>query len=149
MNVRGAYARNALPEVFETTVVPLRLATTTPSGRLWMLSLWYRFDDADGVIECATSTDAAVVDYLEADPEVAFEISTNEVPYRGVRGNGLATVAPDPEKETLEALLVRYLGSTDTPLGRRLLSPERTEVRIEIDPRSIYGWDFRDRMADG
>ena len=109
-----------------------------------MLSLWYRF--ADGVFECATGADAAVVEYLEYDPTVSFEVSTNETPYRGVRGNGQATVDSDPEKELLTELLERYLGGTDSPLAEQLLAGDREEVRIELDPDRLVTWDYSNRM---
>ena len=146
MEIRGPLSRTEIDRFLETTTVPLRLSCHRPDGSLWMLSLWYRY--RDGRLECATAADADVVAFLEADPHVAFEISTNEPPYRGVRGNGTATITPDPEKDVLSALLDRYLETTDTPLGRRLLAPDREEVRLEIDPDVVYGWDYSDRMAD-
>jgi len=109
-----------------------------------MLSLWYRY--RDGALWCATSASADVVDYLASDDRVAFEISTNRPPYRGVRGNGTATIDPDVDKELLRELLERYLDGTDSPLAERLLSPGREEVRIRIDPARVYTWDFTDRM---
>lgn len=147
MNVRGSLERAEIEAFLEGSVVPLRLSCRTPSGRLWMVSLWFRY--RDGALECATSADADVVSFLKADPDVAFEVSTNEPPYRGVRGNGTATVSPDPDKELLRALLERYLGTTESDLARRLLDPDRREVRIRIDPRTVAGWDYTDRMSAG
>jgi hypothetical protein len=137
-----------------------------------MLSLWYRWEpghgsssdagaeegtestgdgDRDGdspALRCATSRDADVVRYLEADDGVAFEVSTNEPPYRGVRGNGTATIAPDAEKRLLRSLLERYLGGTDSALARRLLDPEREEVEIRVEPARVHSWDYAGRMRD-
>jgi nitroimidazol reductase NimA-like FMN-containing flavoprotein (pyridoxamine 5'-phosphate oxidase superfamily) len=109
-----------------------------------MLSLWFLY--RDGAFWCATSATADVVDYLAADDHVAFEISTNEPPYKGVRGNGTASVEPDDQKALLRELLERYLGGTDSGLADRLLSPDREEVTIRIDPDRLYTWDFSDRM---
>jgi hypothetical protein len=171
----GAWGPERVDAFLADAVVPVRLACRTPAGPLWMLSLWYRWEpgrgsasdveaddveaddgpesgrdgDRDGpALRCATSREADVVRYLEADDGVAFEVSTNEPPYRGVRGNGTATVVPDEEKALLRSLLDRYLGGTDSALARRLLDPEREEVEIRIAPRRVHSWDYAGRMRD-
>lgn len=161
----GAWDGDAVTDFLEDAVVPIRLACRTPSGPLWMVSLWYRWrpaagehdagdagaddaGDAGGVFHCATGADADVVEYLEHDDGVAFEVSTNDVPYRGVRGHGTVTIAADEDKATLGALLERYLGGTDVALARRLLDDDRDEVRITVRPERVYSWDFSDSMAD-
>ena len=111
-----------------------------------MLSLWYLWED--DALWCATGADADVVRHLGADDEVAFEVSTNDPPYRGVRGRGRATIEPDEEKTLLGRLLERYLGGTDSALAERLLDPARDEVRIRIDPVRVHSWDYSGRMGD-
>lgn len=144
MNVRGTLSRTEIERFLSASAIPIRLACRTPGGSLWMLSLWFRH--RDGSIECATSADADVVQYLREDPSLAFEVSTNEPPYRGVRGNGTASIESDPDKTVLEALLERYLGGIETPLAKTLLAEDREEVTITIEPETVYGWDYSDRM---
>jgi nitroimidazol reductase NimA-like FMN-containing flavoprotein (pyridoxamine 5'-phosphate oxidase superfamily) len=144
MDVDGAWSTGRAEQFLRERTIPVRLACHTPSGGLWMLSLWYRY--RDGRLECATGADADVVRYLRADPAVAFEISTNQPPYRGVRGAGTVDIAPDEDRETLRALIERYLGDTDVPLAERLLDPEREEVRLTVDVERAYTWDFSNRM---
>jgi nitroimidazol reductase NimA-like FMN-containing flavoprotein (pyridoxamine 5'-phosphate oxidase superfamily) len=141
--VRGAWSDAELNEFLDETAVPMRLACRTPGGGLWMLSLW--FAHREGRLACATGSDADVVSYLEADPEVAFEISTNEPPYRG---QGRATLVPDEEKRLIEDLLVRYLGGTDSELAARLLDEDRDETNVYVEPTKVYTWDFTERMRD-
>jgi nitroimidazol reductase NimA-like FMN-containing flavoprotein (pyridoxamine 5'-phosphate oxidase superfamily) len=145
MNLTGAWDRAGVDD-FLTTAIPVRLSCRTPAGHLWMLSLWYLWED--GSLWCATGADADVVRYLRADDEVAFEVSTNDPPYRGVRGRGHATIEPDDEKAMLRRLLTRYLGGTDSPLAERLLDPAREEVRIRVDPVRLHSWDYSRRMSD-
>jgi nitroimidazol reductase NimA-like FMN-containing flavoprotein (pyridoxamine 5'-phosphate oxidase superfamily) len=150
----GVWAPEGVTAYLEGAVVPVRLACRTPAGRLWMLSLWFAWDPDAETFACATARDADVVRYLEADPEVAFEVSSNDPPYRGVRGNGTASIRPDEEKRQLRRLLKRYLGGTDSALARRLLDPGREEVRITVDPARVHSWDYSGRMdpatdADG
>lgn len=140
----GTWDRAETEAFLTSETVPIRLSCRTRGDDLWMLSLWYRYRDE--AVWCATSASADVVDYLSHDDRVAFEISTNSMPYKGVRGNGTASVDPDSGKALLSELLERYLGGTDSPLAERLLSPERDEVRIRIDPARVYTWDFSDRM---
>jgi len=144
----GSWDADGVAAFLSETTIPLRLACLTAQERLWMLSLWYHWDVETPALCCATGAGADVVGYLEANDEVSFEVSTNDPPYSGVRGNGTATVEPDPDKELLERLIVRYLGNTDNDLARGLLSGDREEVRIRIEPRRLYSWDFSDRMND-
>jgi nitroimidazol reductase NimA-like FMN-containing flavoprotein (pyridoxamine 5'-phosphate oxidase superfamily) len=142
----GMWSKAEATAYLEDATVPVRLACRTPNGGLWMLSLWFRYDD--GAIHCATSADADVVSYLESNPSVAFEISDNQPPYRGVRGAGTAAIDPDEDKELLLSLFERYLGGTDNDLADRLLVEGREETRIRVDPTKCYTWDFGDRMSD-
>lgn len=109
-----------------------------------MLSLWYRYQD--GQFEMATAANAEVVRYLRADADVAFEVSTNKPPYRGIRGAGTASIEPDENKAVLGDLIERYLGGTDSELARYLLGADREEVRIIVNPSKLYSWDYSDRM---
>jgi nitroimidazol reductase NimA-like FMN-containing flavoprotein (pyridoxamine 5'-phosphate oxidase superfamily) len=143
----GVWDRESVADFLAGHAIPVRLACRRPSGDLWMLSLWFEYDADRGTLHCATKADADVVRFLRADASVAFEISTNHPPYRGVRGAGTAAVAPDEEKTRLRSLLHRYLGGTDSDLAGQLLRPDREEVEITIRPTKIYSWDFSDRMA--
>ncbi|QIO23750.1 pyridoxamine 5'-phosphate oxidase family protein [Haloarcula sp. JP-L23] len=142
--VTGPWSDEELTDFLESTTVPIRIGCRRPDGDPWMLSLWYRYED--DTLQCATAADANVVGYLEHDDVVSFEVSTNDPPYRGVRGNGTATVTPDEGKATLRALIHRYLGGTDSPLAERLLSPDRHEVTITITPDRLHSWDYSSRM---
>jgi len=116
----GAWNEVETEAFLDSSTVPLRLSCHSNGESLWMLSLWFLY--RDDAFWCATSANADVVDYLADNDRVAFEISTNEPPYKGVRGNGVATVEPDDEKALLQELLQRYLGGTDSDLANRLLS---------------------------
>ncbi|QCC46558.1 pyridoxamine 5'-phosphate oxidase family protein [Halobellus limi] len=177
MHVTGPWSAEEAGAFLDATRVPVRLGCHTPSDHLWMLSLWFEWVEGDEAnagaaptdagtasaevergtsasdaatpeLRCATGADAAVVEYLRNDPEVAFEVSTNEPPYKGVRGRGTASIEPDTDKRLLRSLFERYLGGTDNDLGDFLLDPDREEVRIRIRPERLHSWDFTERMAD-
>ncbi|WP_336024335.1 hypothetical protein [Halobellus salinisoli] len=57
MEVTGAWSRPELTEFLDAERVPVRLACHTPSGHLWMLSLWYLWTDGDVASERLHSWD--------------------------------------------------------------------------------------------
>jgi nitroimidazol reductase NimA-like FMN-containing flavoprotein (pyridoxamine 5'-phosphate oxidase superfamily) len=142
--VKGAWSRAELETFLDEALVPVRLGCHHSKGGLWMLSLWYEF--TDGTIRCATSSGSDVADFLRANDSVSFEISTNQPPYMGVRGSGTASLSPDEDKKLLESLIERYLGGTDSELATMLLTDDREELVITVEPRRLYSWDFTDRM---
>lgn len=144
--VDGAWSRPELERFLDEALVPIRVGCYTPRDRLWMLSLWYAFED--GAFLCASGRDSKIVRFLEHDDDVCFEVSTNLPPYMGVRGNGTASLAPDDEKAVLGRLLDRYLGGSESKLARSLLADDREEVVITIEPDQLFTWDFTARMAD-
>ncbi|SEO24553.1 Nitroimidazol reductase NimA, pyridoxamine 5'-phosphate oxidase superfamily [Halogranum amylolyticum] len=142
----GVWSPEEVDRFLTETTVPIRLACRTPRDDLWMLSLWYEYED--GEFRCATGADADIVEFLQSTADVAFEVSTNEAPYRGVRGRGTASLGPDHDKTQLKTLLDRYLGGTDSTLAESLLAPDREEVKIRITPEKLYSWDFSQRMSE-
>ncbi|RLM70674.1 pyridoxamine 5'-phosphate oxidase family protein [Halorubrum sp. Atlit-8R] len=160
MDPTGPWDRERVDEYLAAARVPVRLGCRTPSDRPWIVSLWFAWDpdagadrDGDGgpeaqtgAIRCATSASADLVEFVEHDNHVSFDVSTNDPPYKGVRGRGRATVVPDEDKRLLRSLLTKYLGGTDNPTAERLLRPERDEVEIRIEPERLHAWDYSERM---
>jgi len=144
--LRGAWDEAELAAFLTETAVPIRLTTRRPDGSLWPVALWYRY--RDGAFECATRADADVVRFLRREPAVAIDVSTNDIPYRGVRGYGAATVAETGGTEVLRDLVERYLGGIDSELARELLRADREEVLIRIAPEELFSWDYAERMGD-
>lgn len=142
---RGPWTAEDVESFLSEHEIPTRIAARRPDGSLWIVALWYRLDDS--AIECATRASADLVGFLRSDPQVGFEISTNEMPYRGVRGAGTADLERDEDLSVLTSLVDRYLDDRDSPLASELLDPDREEVRIRIQPDVVYSWDFSERMA--
>ena len=126
--------------------IPLRLSCISMAGWPTVLSLWYVY--RDGYLYCATQESARVVDYLRHEPRCGFEVAADLPPYCGVRGQGIATVDTTSGVEVLKQLLVRYLGSTETQLGKRLLAQSHNEVAIVIEPVKVFTWNFTSRVRD-
>ena len=161
MDPTGPWDRDRVDEYLGGAAVPVRLGCRTPGDHPWIVSLWFAWDpdagseadggsgDPPGAIRCATSANADLVEFVEHDDEVSFDVSTNDPPYKGVRGRGRATVVPDDDKRLLRSLLTEYLGGTDNPTADRLLRPERDEVEIRIEPERLPSWDYSERMGSG
>ncbi|WP_418281051.1 pyridoxamine 5'-phosphate oxidase family protein [Halorubrum sp. DTA98] len=143
MDITGQWDRDRVDEFLDDARIPVRVSCRTPADEPWIVSLWFAWD---GAIHCATGANADVVRFLEHDDRVAFEVSTNDPPYKGVRGRGPATVSIDEEKRLLRSLLDRYLGGTDSGLADRLLRSEREEVHVRIEPDRLHSWDYTKRM---
>ncbi|TFH32043.1 MAG: pyridoxamine 5'-phosphate oxidase family protein [Myxococcales bacterium] len=124
----------------------MRLAANTDSGFPVILSLW--FLEEDGQLLAAVHRDARIANRLKTDPRCAFEIAPNEAPYRGVRGQAVASMTPEGASALLERLLDRYLGSGDSSLGRFLLARAEEELVVRLRPVRIASWDYGVRMKD-
>jgi len=125
--------------------MPLRISVQTPKGPL-IASLWFEWDGAR--FWCACQKDAAIVRAIERERLCAFDLSTNDMPYRGLRGRGHAHCRPDRGVAVLERLIDRYLPDRRTPLAVWLLSRSANEVAIEITPTWQTAWDYSARMSD-
>ncbi len=130
------------PSLLELTI-PLRVAVQAPHGLL-IVPLW--FMARDGHYWCASQHDSLLVRALRADARCAYDLSTNDMPYRGLRGRGAVICHAEQGEAMLRALLLRYFGKLDTPLARRLLRRAASEVAIEIVPSWQSDWDFTARM---
>lgn len=145
-NFEGVWSEDEVESFLQEVTVPIRIATRRSDGSLWPVTVWYRYRNS--VFECATQATADLVHILENDPTVGIDVSTNDAPYSGIRGTGTAVLSQDGGEEVLRNLIHRYLGGTDSSLAQRLLSGDRDEVLIRIDPGEIYSWDYTDRMKD-
>jgi nitroimidazol reductase NimA-like FMN-containing flavoprotein (pyridoxamine 5'-phosphate oxidase superfamily) len=145
MDIRGPWSWNGIESYLRDTVVPARVACLSHTGWPIVLSLWYLY--RDGVLWCASQSNAQVIRRLREDPRCAFEIAPNEPPYCGVRGQGRASVEATQGAEILRGLVARYIGSKDSELARWLFSRSDQEVAIRIEPVRIVTWDYRKRMT--
>lgn len=125
---------------------PLRLACTSRDGYPRVVSVWYAY--RNGSLLCVSHRKSALIRLLEQDPRVGFEVSPNDPPYHGVRGQGKASLTPLGDHDVLETLLDRYLGQQESRVGNWLLARKDEEILITVRPERLFSWDYRQRMAD-
>ncbi|PNW39162.1 UNVERIFIED_CONTAM: hypothetical protein BEN50_15480 [Euhalothece sp. KZN 001] len=153
MRMTGPWSLETATRFILETPVPLRLSCRTPQDRPWIVTLWTTVACSVEATDpfrllCATAAGSRVLRYLEADPTVAFDLSTNRRPYRGVRGWGRAQIAADADKSLLRGMLLRYTQGMDGPLARRLLDDQREECRIEVEIAHLHSWDHRSGSSE-
>ncbi len=141
----SAWDRQGVARFLGDAVIPLRLGIESKNNPL-IVTLWFEF--RDDAIWCAAHRDSLVVKVLQDNPACAVDISTNDIPYRGVRGAGKAACLPGEGADTLARLIERYLGGEDSQLARWLKSREDDEIALRITPNWLTSWDFSARMAD-
>lgn len=143
----SAWDREGIGVFLRTQTIPLRLACLTRRATPIVCSLWYRWDD--DALWCATQSSARVVNYLSAHPDCGFEVAPESPPYRGVRGQGRASLETEPARDVLLALIDRYVGTRESGFARWLIARADREVAIRIRPTWLTSWDFAKRMRDG
>lgn len=144
VRLNGPWSAEAVAAFLEAEHSPIRLGLTWHDGAPLVVSIWFRYEA--GVLWCASHESSRLIRALGAAPRVGFEVSVNDPPYRGVRGQALAELVPAEGGERLGQLLDRYLGGRDSELARWLLSRADGEVAIRLRPDWITSWDFSDRM---
>jgi hypothetical protein len=68
------------------------------------------------------------------------------MPYRGVRGQGRASLIDEAGMDTLLLLIDRYLGTRESRFARWLIGKAANETAICIAPHWLTSWDFSSRM---
>ena len=131
-------------EEFFQVVTPLRFSCVTPFGWPSIISLWYIYKN--GKIYCATQKNAKVVSYIKDNPKCAFEITTGQFPYKGIRGHGTVKLREDIAVDILNLLIDRFIGNRESFLSRYLLKRKNDEIAIEISPTKLFPWDYSKRM---
>jgi len=139
----GQWSGREIEAFLEETRVPLRLGLQSKNGPL-IVPVWFAYDTQQ--FWSCSPDDSLLVTALRNQPEIAFDVSTNDLPYRGVRGRGVAQCSVAPDNSLLEKLLHRYVGNTQNALADTLLKRSGPEALIEIKPTWLTSWDFSARM---
>ena len=143
--LRGPWSAEMVRAHLDTSVIPLRIGVESGTGWPLVLSVWFVADGFE--LLGATRPTSALVRCLERQPRCGFEVASDRPPYAGVRGRAHVELDPAAGAQVLDRLLMRYLGSVETPLGERLRATAADEVCFRLQPVSITSWDFRRRMA--
>ena len=143
--VKGSWNRRQLDEFLRSQQIPIRLASIGSDGFPRVLALWYFYGEEK--LYCVSHQSSALVKILKKNTSVGFEVSPNEPPYFGVRGQAVANLSRNGAAEMLTRLLERYLGDLESRLAKWLLSRKEEEMLITLSPSRFHTWDYRERMT--
>jgi len=144
---KGPWSESQIERFLHESVIPLRLACVGSDGFPRVVSVWFVF--RDGCFLSVSHRGSQLVALLRDDARVGFEVAPEQPPYRGVRGQGAASLGREGAGEVLEQVLSRYLGGMDSRLARWLLSRRDEEVLIRVEPERFFSWDYTERMGTG
>lgn len=144
MEVKGPWELAETEQWLEQCAMPIRLSCVGQDGFPRVVSVWFLY--RDGEFLSVSHKNASLVRLLQVSPQVGFEVSPNEPPYHGVRGQGCASLHDQGAGEVLRKVIKRYLGNSNSRLAQWLLSREDEEVLIRVSPQRFFTWDYRDRM---
>ena len=145
-DIKGPWSHLQATEYLQHTSWPLRLACVGSDGFPRVVSLWYRYQDK--CFFCVTHRDSKLTALLRNNRKVGFEVSPNEPPYHGVRGQGIVSLHEEGGEEMLRRHLDHYLGGTRSSLAQWLLSRAQDELLVRVEPVRMFSWDYRRRMTD-
>ena len=146
VDIRGPWSETDIQQFLTQVRFPVRLACVAGDGFPRVVSLWYQY--VEGLLLCVTHKDSHLASLLRNNARVGFEVSPNDPSYHGLRGQGRVELELVGSSNTLVELLNRYLGGTQSSLGKWLLSRTDEELLITVRPHRLFNWDYRERMAD-
>ena len=146
VSYRGPWSAEEVDAYLQRSVYPIRLACVAADGFPRVVAVWFQY--ASGCFYCVSHRGSKLVALLQANERVGFDVSPNEPPYCGVRGQGVARLDDLGSNATLDNLLERYLGGAESRLGNWLLSRRDEEMLITVEPSRIFSWDYQERMED-
>ncbi|MEH6559156.1 MAG: hypothetical protein V7459_09605 [Oceanicoccus sp.] len=144
LNPKSQWDEIQVKQFLENSKFPIRLAFLNKAKEPLICSLWYQYED--GAIWCASHKNSFLVSQLKNNGKISFEVSSNDYPYKGVRGKAETELSMINADNTLNKLISKYLGSENSQLSDWLMSRADDEYVIKIVPAVVNSWDFSDRM---
>jgi general stress protein 26 len=137
-------------ELFLQSKLNLQLATIDEKGEPNIQPVWFYYDKDQRKFFFTTSKLAKKAKNLRSNPVIYFSIDQENydenVPPRGVKGKGTATVVEDPNRILPQAdrISMKYLGTLDHPVAKTIteITKKGEVVLVEINPRFLSTWDY-------
>ena len=144
INKKSQWNEAQIIDFLGNTISPVRLSFLSKKQEPQICSLWYLYDD--GVIWAASHKNSFLIKQLKHNDKVAFEISSNDYPYTGVRGKADVELVQSNAEHVLDKLIARFLGNSNKELAEWLMSRAADEYAIKLTPTYVNAWDFSNRM---
>ena len=144
INSKSKWSEREIKEFLSAATIPMRLSFMNINDEPMICSLWFKF--IDDSLWSASHENSYVVNQLKNNCKVSFEVSTNEYPYKGVRGKASVELSRLNVDDVLAGLIDKYLDRRNSRLASWLMSRVESEYILKITPSIINSWDFSDRM---
>jgi PPOX class probable F420-dependent enzyme len=137
-------------ERFLESKLNLQIASIDEKGEPNIQPVWFFYDKDQGKLLITTSKLAKKTQNLRDRPIIYFSIDDENLPYKGVKGKGKATIIEDPNRIVPQAdkISMKYLGTLDHPAAKEMAdrSKKGEGVLVEISPKFFSTWDFGKRQ---
>ena len=94
----------------------------------------------------STSKSAKKTQNLRNKPVVYFSVDDENLPYKGVKGRGIANIVEDIDRVVSQAdrISMKYLSTLDHPIAKTItdISKKGEVVIVEISPKFFSSWDY-------
>ena len=137
-------------ERFLETKLNLQIATIDEKGEPNIQPVWFYYDKDQGKLLITTSNLAKKTQNLRRRPTIYFSIDyenyDGNLPPKGVKGKGTATIVEDPNRIVPQAdrINMKYLGTLDHPVAKMVTEGAKNGeiVLVEISPKFFSTWDY-------
>jgi general stress protein 26 len=124
----------------------LQIATIDEKDEPNIQPVWFYYDKDAGKLLLTTSKLAKKTRNLRRKSTIYFSIDDENLPYKGVKGKGIATIIDDPNRivPSADKISMKYLGTLDHPVAKMITDgAKRGEViLVEISPKFFSTWDY-------
>ncbi len=117
-------------ERFLESKLNLQMATIDEQGEPNIQPVWFYYDKNSEKLTITTSKLAKKTKNLRSKPTVYFSIDDENLPYRGVKGKGIATTIEDPNRTVSQGdrISMKYLGTLDHPVAKMITDYYKKQV---------------------
>jgi general stress protein 26 len=125
----------------------IQIATIDEEGYPIIHPIWFLYDNDSGKIYMTTSKMTRKAQSIQRNlDKIYFSIDDENIPYKGVKGRGIARISEDMQKNLsiVEKINLKYLGTVEHPIAKRIIENTRSgnQAVIEITPKFFSAWDF-------
>jgi general stress protein 26 len=137
-------------ERFLESKLNLQIATIDEKGEPNIQPVWFYYDKDQGKLFITTSKLAKKAQNLRRKSTIYFSIDyenyDGNIPPKGVKGKGTATIVEDPDRIIPQAdrISMKYLGTLDHPVAKMITDSARKGevVLVDISPKFFSTWDY-------
>ena len=137
-------------DIFLESKLNLQISTLDEKGEPNIQPVWFYYDKDQGKLLITTSKLAKKAQNLRRKPTVYFSIDyenyDGNLPPKGVKGKGTATIVEDPDRIVPQAdrISMKYLGTLDHPVAKMITEGAKNGeiVLVEISPKFFSTWDY-------